>query len=217
LIYNIIIYYSEIMSEFENGSEHRGAIVVKLGGSLYDHTPKLAPVLNSSPHPLFIVPGGGRFADAVRKAGLSDDDAHWEAISAMDTFGRHLGTFGFGLTDHLSIPVKNTVFLPSHSMRDNDPLPHTWDVTSDTIAAWAAGRLGLDLVVLKSVDGIRIGNSLSDKISEPVVTDVVDPCFIPYVLQKRIRTTIINGTVPKRVAEFLAGSKVPCTRIGTTF
>lgn len=205
------------MSKSEGRSEHQEAIVVKLGGSLYHHAPELATALKSSQCPLFIVPGGGRFADAVRESGLSDEDAHWEAIAAMDTFGRHLATFGFELTDHLSIPVKTAVFLPSHSMRDNDPLPHSWDVTSDTIAAWVAGRLGLDLVVLKSVDGIRIGNSLSEKISKPVVTDVVDPCFIPYVLQKRIRTTIINGSVPERVAGFLAGSQVPCTRIGTTF
>jgi aspartokinase-like uncharacterized kinase len=205
------------MSELEGKPEPRKAIVVKIGGSLYDNAPELATALKASHCPLFIVPGGGRFADVVRESGLPDDDAHWEAIAAMDTFGRYLATFGFELTDHLSIPGKNAVFLPSRSMRDNDPLPHSWDVTSDTIAAWAAGRLGLDLVVLKSVDGIRTGNSLLEKVTKPVITDVVDPCFIPYVLQNRIRTTIINGTFPERVAGFLAGSLVPCTRIGTTF
>jgi 5-(aminomethyl)-3-furanmethanol phosphate kinase len=205
------------MSKSEDRLEQQEAIVVKLGGSLYNHVPELVTAIRSSPIPLFIVPGGGRFADAVRAAGLPDDEAHWEAITAMDTFGRHLASFGFDVTDKLSIPVKNTVFLPSHSMRYYDPLPHSWDVTSDTIAAWVAERLGLDLVVLKSVDGILVGDSLSEIISKPLVTDAVDPCFIPYVLKNRIRTTIINGTVPERVAEFLAGSQVPCTRIGTTF
>ena len=42
-------------------------LVVKLGGSLYEQVPELVPVFQQSPRPLFIVPGGGRFADAVRE------------------------------------------------------------------------------------------------------------------------------------------------------
>jgi 5-(aminomethyl)-3-furanmethanol phosphate kinase len=205
------------MSEFKETSQQNNALIVKIGGSLYEHVPDLAAVLTSSHRPLFIIPGGGRFADAVRESGLPDDEAHWKAIAAMDTFGSYLASFGFDTTDQLSIPEKTTVFLPTKSMSDYDPLPHTWDVTSDTIAAWVAGRLGLDLLVLKSVDGIRNGRILLQEISQPIDTDIVDPCFIPYILDNRISATIINGKVQDRITRFLQGEQVLCTRISTTF
>lgn len=210
-------FYSMAMSEYPEKPPQKEALVIKFGGSLYNRVPTLAEALRSSPRPLLIIPGGGRFADAVRESNLPDEDAHWEAVAAMETFGRYLGGFGFGMTDKLSVPAKTSIFLPSHAMRSCDPLPHSWDVTSDTIAAWVAGELGLDLLILKSVDGIRTGGVLSKQISRPLETDVVDPLFIPYVLQNRIRTTIINGTIPERVTRFLYGQQVPCTRIGTTF
>jgi len=102
-------------------------------------------------------------------------------------------------------------------MRECDPLPHSWDITSDTIAAWVAGVLGLDLVILKAVDGISKGGVNLVKIQEPVETEVVDPCFLTYVLEKKIRTTIINGSLPDRLVKFLKGEVVPGTVIGTTF
>jgi aspartokinase-like uncharacterized kinase len=205
------------MSQHSKKPQEKEALVVKLGGSLYDCVPALAEALLSSPRPLLIIPGGGRFADAVRESGLADEEAHWEAVAAMEMFGRYLGTFGFEMTDKLSVPAKTAILLPCNAMRSWDPLPHTWDVTSDTIAAWVAGKLGLDLLVLKSVDGILTGGTLSEQISQPVDTDVVDPLFIPFVLENRIRTTIINGTMPERVAGFLKGQRVPGTGIGTTF
>jgi aspartokinase-like uncharacterized kinase len=192
-------------------------IVVKLGGSLHSHVPDIIGILSYSPRPLLIVPGGGKFADAVRELDITDDDAHWSAIRAMDQYGAHIAKFGFETTDQLSIPKRSAILLPYRCIRHLDPLAHTWDVTSDTIAAWVAGRLGLELLVLKSVDGIRINGELAGTISQRVETDVVDPCFIAYVLQHRIRTTIINGTALDLVADFLRGEQISCTRIGTTF
>jgi aspartokinase-like uncharacterized kinase len=40
------------------------------------------------------------------------------------------------------------VLAPSRWLRAVDPLPHSWDVTSDSIAAWVAGVLGAAQVVL---------------------------------------------------------------------
>ena len=34
------------------------------------------------------------------------------------------------------------VLAPSAWLRAADPLPHSWDVTSDSIAAWIAGQAG---------------------------------------------------------------------------
>lgn len=192
-------------------------IVVKLGGSLYPHVADLAQVFCQSQRPLLIVPGGGRFADEVRALTLPEDDAHWSAIRMMDRYGTYISTFGVPTTDQISISKTTRVLLPYRCTRHFDPLPHSWDVTSDTIAAWVACRLGLDLLVLKSLDGILVNGTLAGIISGRVETDSVDPCFIPYVLKHTIRTTIINGTRMDRVAAFLQGERVSGTRIGTTF
>jgi hypothetical protein len=80
-----------------------------------------------------------------------------------------------------------------------------------------AGNLHLDLLLLKSVDGILINGTLQKQVTAPVDSDVIDPFFIPYVLKNSIKTTIVNGSQPDRVGKFLKGKKVPGTKIGTTF
>ena len=192
-------------------------IVVKLGGSLYNRVPDLVPVLLDSRRPLFIVPGGGIFADAVRKSRVDDDSAHWMAIASMDQYGWFIASRGIKTTTLLQVPDQPVVFLPYCSMRQHDPLRHSWDVTSDSIAAWVANLLGLDLLLLKSVDGILETDSVMEQVVIPVKTEVVDPFFIPFVLEKKIKTIIINGSSLDRVENFLRGETVSGTRIGTTF
>lgn len=197
--------------------ENRRALVVKLGGSLYDSIPLLVPVLSASPRPLLIVPGGGPFANAVRQAGFDDETAHWEAIAAMERYGKYVASFGLPVAEQPAEPETPTVFLPLRCLRERDPLPHSWDVTSDTIAAWAAAELGLDLLLLKSVDGIFAEGRILDHVNTRVTTDVVDPLFIPFVMENQVDAFILNGKRPELLARYLRGEPVPGTRISTTF
>ena len=190
-------------------------IVVKMGGSLLSHVSRIVPVLCASPNPLLVIPGGGGFADIVRQSEVNNDAAHWMAVAAMDQYGWVLASHGMATTRRLMIPTKTCVLLPYCVMRRLDPLPHTWDVTSDTIAAWIAGILGAELLVLKSVDGITENGILQTGITEPVESDVVDPGFIPYVIDNRIRVTILNGTRPELIKKYLRGVQVQGTTIGT--
>jgi aspartokinase-like uncharacterized kinase len=193
-------------------------LIVKLGGSLFRHIHKIVPVLAGSPCPLLIVPGGGPFADAVRMAGVKGDAAHWMAVCAMDQFGWFCSSSGdIPVTAGLRVPQATEILLPYEILRKRDPLPHTWDVTSDTIAAWVAADLGLELLLLKSVDGILENGIFLESVGEPPITDIVDPCCIPFILKHRLRTTVLNGSDPDRIALFLRGEPVPCTKIGTTF
>jgi len=192
-------------------------LVVKVGGSLYNQIPELAPVLNSSKCPLLLVPGGGPFADTVRQCNVDEDAAHWMAIAAMEQYGWFISSFGIKTTEKMRACRKTTVFLPYRCLRRTDDLPHTWDATSDTIAAWVASALGLDLLVLKSVDGIYLNGILKHTVTRPLDSEVVDPLFIPFVLKNSVRTTIINGSDPGRVEKFLKGMCIPGTVIGTTF
>ena len=192
-------------------------LVVKLGGSLHHQVHEIVPLLCRSARPLLVVPGGGLFADAVRQEQVNENAAHWMAIAAMDQFGWFIASHGMKITDILAMPETTAVFLPYISMRQRDPLPHSWDITSDTIAAWIAAELELELLVLKSVDGISVKGIIQERVTTPIENDAVDPFFIPFILKHRIKTTIINGKTGIFVERFLKGESVPGTRIGTTF
>ena len=202
----------------ENRTEdHSDPLVVKLGGSLHRHIPEIIPLLCKSERPLLVVPGGGLFADVVRQVTVDDDSAHWMAIAAMEQYAWFIASHGMVATDFLAVPRKTMIFLPYISMRQRDPLPHSWDITLDTIAAWVAAELGVELLVLKSVDGILLGDIIQEWVTAPIQNEVVDPFFIPFILKHHVKTTIINGKMGDLVENFLRGETVTGTKIGTTF
>jgi hypothetical protein len=47
------------------------------------------------------------------------------------------------------------VLAPSRWLQDADPLPHCWNVTSDSIAAWVAGAVKASRLVLVKSPGAR--------------------------------------------------------------
>ena len=131
--------------------------VVKVGGGIGDDAlPGVCAELGR--HSLLVVPGGGRFADAVREAdrrfALRDETAHRMAILGMEQFGWLLCDLIPGAvrcTDLTRIPTGRTsVLLPAGLPLD---LPASWDVTSDSIAAWVARTVGAGrLVLVKAAD-----------------------------------------------------------------
>jgi aspartokinase-like uncharacterized kinase len=126
--------------------------VVKVGGGIGDDAlPGVCAALGGR-RSLLVVPGGGRFADAVREAdrrfGLSDETAHRMAILGMEQFGHLLGDLipGAELCSDLdTITGRPSVLLPAGLPLD---LPASWDVTSDSIAAWVARKAGAGRLVL---------------------------------------------------------------------
>ncbi len=140
-------------------------IVVKLGGGLLAHADHFAAALveigaAARQRRLLVVPGGGPFADAVREVDrrfrLSDDAAHWMAVLAMDQYAQLVAarlSGGLLVTEAEEIGAAAhsgfvPVLAPSRWLREADPLPHGWDVTSDSIAAWVAGAVGARRLVL---------------------------------------------------------------------
>ena len=139
--------------------------VIKIGGallSLDDALPRsLAAVEHvSSRHSIIIVPGGGPFADIVRSVdglhSLSPDDAHWMAILGMDQYAILLASrirsselvHRRGEIVRAHSRGKIPVLAPYRWLREADPLPHSWDVTSDSIAAWVATEVGARQLIL---------------------------------------------------------------------
>lgn len=132
------------------------SLVLKIGGSLYDWPDlgsKLARWLDAQhTSELRIVPGGGAFAEIIRRSDaihhLGDESAHWLAIRAMTLAGDFLSRVCPPIREHLIDPVK----FCHDDERRTGALPHTWDVTSDSIAARAAEVLGGNLILLKSAE-----------------------------------------------------------------
>lgn len=146
--------------------------VVKLGGSTLAH-PELfegaarAIDTAAASHRLLVVPGGGPFAEAVRRVdrrlGLPDDTAHWMAVTAMDQFAELLAS-RLARGEVVTVPRDIgavlggggvPVLAPGRWLRRTDPLPHSWDVTGDSIAAWVAGRVGASRLVLIKAPGLK--------------------------------------------------------------
>ena len=142
-----------------------------------------------------------------------DTPAHWMAIAAMEAYGWYLSSFGLPVTADLTVPDTPTVFLPYAALRAHDPLPHSWAVTSDTIAAWAAGEIRASLVLVKSVDTLTRAGVPVAAVHAPFPCDEVDPLFLPYLFDRRIPAQIVNGRVAGRLRALLSGEDVPCTRV----
>jgi len=139
--------------------------IVKVGGGLLGKAGALELVIEAltafAPRRrLAIVPGGGPFADAVRqmfrRIKIGEDAAHWMAVLGMDQYAHALAARmpNAVLVDAPEAIVaavnagRLPIVAPYRWLRGADPLPHSWDVTSDSIAAWIAGALGARRIVL---------------------------------------------------------------------
>jgi aspartokinase-like uncharacterized kinase len=128
-------------------------IVVKVGGSLFDHAgfgPAIRQWLATIREPVMLVAGGGLFADAVRTYdrihGLGEEQSHWLAIRAMAVTAEMLQS--------IIGEMPNVTFLDAVAFcKADSALPHSWTVTSDSIAARAAEQLSASrLILLKSIN-----------------------------------------------------------------
>lgn len=147
--------------------------VAKIGGSLLDWPDlrtRLRAWLERQPASLWLtIVGGGKLADALRDSwrlhGLDGELAHWLCIRAMGLHAEMLGDLLPGargpspLEEILAAPDSPGVWLvdPYYLLRHEEPafvsrpLPASWDVTSDSIAARLAELAGAtECVLLKS-------------------------------------------------------------------
>ena len=169
--------------------------VVKLGGSLAASIHLTSWLEALSQTNVIIVPGGGSFADAVRKAQqcwhFDDRTAHDMAILAMEQYGRMLVGLCPKLLatlnlEDLSQPMGGAkVWLPRPEVLDEAGVPATWDITSDSLAAWLAGKMSAKhLLLVKSL--IELDN-MADTAREVCFTLAadsgwVDPAFNRYAI-----------------------------------
>ena len=211
--------------------------LIKVGGSVC-HSPHLREYASrwaalAGRYRLLFMAGGGLFADQVRvldqHLDLNDDAAHWMAIAAMEQNGYLLADLMPGIqtvqdfdpTFSLAASGSSSVLLPYSLLRQVDPLPHSWEVTSDSLAAWLAGFAGIKcLILLKDVPGVYATGSpvtppplLAEVTRQQLAQfEVVDPFFVE-TLPGNVQCWIIDGREPERLAELLQTGKTAGTRI----
>ncbi|NOT13995.1 MAG: uridylate kinase [Methylotenera sp.] len=137
--------------------------IIKLGGSLLGK-PELAQwleiIVQQCDGKVVIVPGGGILADAVREvqklSNVGDAVAHQMALLAMDQYGMMLAGLNPALvtaSSELEIAERGwqhrgIVWLPSKMVLADETIPKNWQVTSDSLAAWLATKLGAEQLIL---------------------------------------------------------------------
>lgn len=143
--------------------------IIKLGGSLArdPRLPGWLAFLASQPatHPLVIVPGGGRFADAARNAqtcwGLDDVAAHNMAVLGMAQYAHLLHGLcpALRLADTYAglragaVQGRHGVWVPTGLQRTRAGPLTNWDTTSDSLAAYLARTLSAQrLTLLKACE-----------------------------------------------------------------
>jgi aspartokinase-like uncharacterized kinase len=189
--------------------------IVKLGGSLARGPylkDWLAALAEHGRGRVALVPGGGPFADAVRESqqcwDFSDVYAHRMALLAMRQFGLMLCGLEAALIDAPSVAaVRRTlaegglpVWLPDAEELDSAGVPPSWDITSDSLAAWLAGALDApELLLVKSCRGA------ADAPLEQLVGDgIVDPALPLFLRRAACAVRIVQAEDPARLAELLA-------------
>jgi aspartokinase-like uncharacterized kinase len=180
-------------------------VVAKIGGSLFD-LPDLRERLRAwlstlGDQRVVLVPGGGRGADVIRQLDaihqLGEERSHWLALRMLTLNAEFLATM-------LQVPIVVNPFdavgvsvLDAHAFCRCDEgrkgaLPHSWHVTSDSIAVRVAAVGGGSLVLLKSTE-MPAGMNWS----QAAAAGLIDDAFADVLAASGISVTWVNLRRPE--------------------
>ncbi|MCQ8902555.1 MAG: uridylate kinase [Methanothrix sp.] len=187
--------------------------VVKIGGSLIECAKEIVrrlSILAERGYGFLVVPGGGPMADLVRslhnRGMVSDEAAHWMAVLAMEEYAYLLadGT-GAELVDAPNLSQGVRILRPYRYLLEKDRgLEHSWDYTSDAIAALVACRLGSDMIKVTDVDGVLISGKLVPDVRASSLMghqSCIDQGSLRIIDSCEMRCFVLNGSSP---AELIA-------------
>jgi len=187
---------------------------VKFGGSLIKHAKTVLTAfkeLNEISENVIIVPGGGIFADLIRKAQkeykISDSAAHEMALLAMEQYGVFLSDVsGIACSKNLS-HKRPFILLPSETILGS-ALEKCWSITGDTIACYIAWILGEEFIKLTDVNGIAISGKAANEIEAEKLFNLetcVDKALPGFLIEKNINCRVASGKDIESIKKALKG------------
>ena len=173
---------------------------------------------------LFVI-GGGEFANLIRKydveIGFSQDVTHETAIDSMDILAKLLNdklafteiSYTIEEANRISDSNKIPIMICSEILKENEPFKHSWDVTSDSIAAYIASLLNAKILIATNVNGIYTKDpSLSgaELIKEIDVNKLltfdessIDLMLPTLLIEYGLDCYVVNGEYPERVLSIM--------------
>ena len=198
--------------------------VVKIGGSLFPvHAIELVKQLKGSKS--LVILGGGKFANLIREydsqVNFSDETNHWTAIDCMDIIAKLVDdkvdssklAYYLDKADKISDDGLTPIFVVSEFLRSEDPFECSWDVTSDSIAAYIAHSLNANLLIVTNVNGIYTqepkepGSTFISKIDAKTLLTFqessIDVMLPSLLLEFGTNCYVVNGKYPERVLSLI--------------
>ena len=198
--------------------------VVKIGGSLFPvHAIELVKQLKGSKS--LVILGGGEFANLIREydsqVNFSDETNHWTAIDCMDIIAKLVDdkvdssklAYYLDEADKISDDGLTPIFVVSEFLRSEDPFECSWDVTSDSIAAYIAHSLNANLLIVTNVNGIYTqepkepGSTFISKIDAKTLLTFqessIDVMLPSLLLEFGTNCYVVNGKYPERVLSLI--------------
>ncbi len=169
-----------------------------------------------------VVPGGGPFADQVRalqkQRRFDDATAHHMALLAMEQYGRMLAGLQPGLQPAASRSEiararragQTAVWMPTPMVLADPGIAASWDITSDSLAAWLAGKLRADRLVL--VKSVAIAEA-SVPASILARRGIVDPAFPDYLARSAREVWCIDDAGHAEMAAAFRSGRGPGAQI----
>jgi aspartokinase-like uncharacterized kinase len=223
-------------------------LVVKVGGSLGRRRGGLAPIMRAlaavaRTRRVLVVPGGGVFADLVRREmrrfGLREVRAHTMALLAMDQYGLVLAGQAPGARPVTTLAAARRaagegclpILLAARFVGElggaagarsagrargrGARMERSFRMTSDGIAAWVAARVGARrLVLLKSVRGLDLAIGGRAAAARAARRGLVDPLFARH-LPRGAAVRIIDGRAADLRDDLSRWTKVEAPRSGS--
>ena len=198
--------------------------VVKIGGSLFPkYATDLADKLENTNS--CIILGGGEFANLIRKydgeMNFSNEINHWTAIDCMDIIAKLVDdkvkstklAYSIDEVNEISDEGFTPIFVVSKFLRDADPFECSWDVTSDSIAAYVAHLLNANLFIVTDVNGIytqepkKPGSTFISKIDAKTLLTFqessIDVMLPSLLLEFGTNCYVVNGKCPEWVLSLI--------------
>ena len=198
--------------------------VVKIGGSLFpEYAIELANQLKNTNS--LIILGGGEFANLIRKyddeMNFSQKTNHWCAIDCMDIIAKLVNdkvessklAYSIQEAQKISDEGFTPIFVVSDFLKKEDPFECSWDVTSDSIAAYISHLINANLLIVTNVNGIytrepkEVGSTFISKIDATTLLTFqessIDVMLPSLLLEFGTNCYVVNGKYPERVLSLI--------------